>query len=331
MILADHDIHLLSPGVHAPEFSPVGLAEEPSEAVLLQESFAGTLRRRRARQHVSPPFLRWQGRWHVPGRDKEPEFVGAAIEPPYVAVADPLGAEGRSVSGRSAFGRRGTRRQAGMQDFMRLRQACVEAGRWDRPLRLFVPFGEEVHAAAPLLGQVEEILAAAHFPAGRLEIAMRETAFEAFSVETAYTLAVMRDSGIGFWLSHFGSGTSSLTLLHDLTGSGLLKGVSIDAQMLAGPAWCHESEGAAEGLAAEAFNFLNGAVTAVMSLGLVAHLDNVNSPALLRQGREVGCREMSGTVFGTAALDELLSAPREGAERRKAGRRVAPPALAGGT
>ncbi|CAI9121758.1 EAL domain-containing protein [Brytella acorum] len=265
------------------------------DAELLRESFAGTLRRKRARQRANVPAVRWQARWAPAARlNGDPVLLGAAVE------------EIHLHTGPFPVSRGSTRRRRGSgassphtAEFELLEYVCREAARWDRPLRLMVSLAERSMPDEEFVVGLASVLENTSFPPSRLDLTLHEAALNEGNDPVTYSLAVLRDHGVGLWLTRFGHDVSSMTLLRDHAGSGLLSGVCLDAGLLTA-GFVAPAPGEAAGaervcLDPVACNFYANTISAVRALGLAVHLSEVGDEQIYAFVRETGCDEFSGT------------------------------------
>ncbi|AQS88218.1 hypothetical protein AA101099_1835 [Neoasaia chiangmaiensis NBRC 101099] len=285
------DMHHASSDMSVPDSSEwlrEAVAQDDPE--ILRDSFATTLRRRRARQRPKAPVLQWVPRWRLQAA-RPPvlvggEATGAAACPTLVSQAS-AGARRRRAS-----------RNPWERDAEILHQACREAAVWAEPWRLMVTPGHVSWPDAEFLERLNDVVATTGMALDRLDIAVQEETLARDDPHLVYSLAILRDRGVGIWLTRFGHEVSSLTLLRDCAGSGLLNGVRLDARLLTqAPAYV-PADGAVDATAAldrTTTGFFEGVLSAVQALGLSVQLTDVDDEAALRFAMRVGCAEVSGT------------------------------------
>lgn len=279
---------------------------QADDAELLRESFAGTLRRKRARQRANVPAVRWQARWAPAAKmNAGPVLVGAAVEEIHLHTG-PF-----PVSRGSARRRRGSGVPTPhAAEFELLEYVCREAARWDRSLRLMVSLGERSMPDEEFVVGLSSVLENTSFPPSRLDLTLHETALGEGSDPVTYSLAVLRDHGVGLWLTRFGHDVSSMTLLRDHAGSGLLSGVCLDAGLLmagfVAPSPGYGGDAERVSLDPVACNFYANTISAVRALGLGVHLSEVSDERIYAFAREAGCDELSGTYCDFPGAQDII-------------------------
>lgn len=292
--------------------------DEPAEeGVALRESFATTLRRRRARKHSTPAPLQWRKVWDVPSGSVGPTLRGALAE----AVGGALAvAAGVAPPGR----RRVPTRDPIEADLGRLREVCRIVANWHDPYRAMLRFSEAVTPNREFLDRFNEAVLGSGIGLGCLDLAFSEEAFAIEDGDVAYSLAALRDHGVNIWLSGFGGGTSSLTTLRYASDSGLLDGVLIDLGQIAQASFgTSESLGVSASAAPEdeIVNYAKGTAAAAMVLGLSIGVENVDSAALYGLACEMGAHLLTGSHLQATFPDSFEPGMSEARKARRYGTR----------
>ena len=184
-----------------------------------------------------------------------------------------------------------------------LREACgIAAACRPAALPLLSLRITEAQAACGLLSQlISEILCESGLEPERLELELSEDSLQTDEVDMLYTLAALRDLGVGVVLGGFGSGVSSLTLLRRRGIAGLLSGVKLDRALT-------RELGDQDGDA----GFLCGLGLSAHALGLLWLADGVETELQHRRLLQAGCDGAAGPWFAAAvAAADLPSALRQ--------------------
>ena len=172
-----------------------------------------------------------------------------------------------------------------------LREACgfaATCGRMAAPL-LSVRITEAQTASGLLAQLIAEVLCESGLPPERLELEFSEDSLKTDEVDMLYTLAALRDIGVGVVLGGFGSGVSSLTLLRRRGIAGLLSGVKLD-QALTREVGEQDSDA----------GFLRGLGLSAHALGLLWLADGVETELQHRRLLQAGCDGGVGSWFAPA-------------------------------
>ncbi len=146
----------------------------------------------------------------------------------------------------------------------------------------------EAQAASGLLAQlIAEILCESGLAPERLELEFSEDSLKTDELDMLYTLAALRDLGVGVVLGGFGSGVSSLTLLHRRGVAGLLSGVKLDRALT-------------RELGEQDAGFLRGLGLSAHALGLLWLAEGVETEQQHRRLLQAGCDGAAGSWLGPA-------------------------------
>ncbi len=182
-------------------------------------------------------------------------------------------------------------REVGLDRAM-LREACgFAAGCSGTAAPLLSVRVTEAQAASGLLAQlIGEILCESGLAPERLELELSEDSLKTDEADMLYTLAALRDIGVGVVLGGFGSGVSSLTLLRRRGVAGLLSGVKLD-QALTRELGEQDSDA----------GFLRGLGLSAHALGLLWLAEGVETELQHRRLLQAGCDGGAGSWFAPAA------------------------------
>lgn len=195
-----------------------------------------------------------------------------------------------------------------------MRQAFEEAKSWDPSLTLSVNIAPSQLKDPWLAQKIVKLLVETGFPASRLEVEITESAlFENLGVAQSI-IGSLKNQGVRIALDDFGTGYSSLSHLRALP----FDRIKIDRSFVT-----------SIGSSSESAAIVNAITRLSDSLGLPVTAEGVETPAIERHMRELGCHKAQGWVFGKPmdvgqvrallAEQNLLPALRGEAPRRAAG------------
>ena len=170
-----------------------------------------------------------------------------------------------------------------------LRQACriAQAGRGSAAPTLSLRITEAQVASGLLTRLIGEALGECDLPPDRMELEFCENSLLGDETEMLYTLAALRDLGVGLVLGGFGAGVSSLTLLRRRSIAGLLSGLKLDRLLLSeqGDAACDDE-------------FLCGLTATAHALGLLVIAEGIDCQRDFERLRDAGCDQGLGSWLG---------------------------------
>ncbi|GBR49423.1 EAL domain-containing protein [Neokomagataea thailandica] len=279
--------------------------------VLNTPSFASTLRSRRARQKGGAPIVRWQSRFGFDGADNV-RLLGASVD---------MNALGPSVPRHFVRKIRGPKAETTFQNMDRnvLSLACLQAAQWGAGLRLMVSL-TDMFAPDPAFNvRLGEVLEETGFDPSLLDLIFPEAGLQQYDAETCFTLAALRDRGVGIYLSGFGEGPSSLTLLKERALGGLLDGVQFDCAVLLSAGHVCKKFDETSVLEPVSVAFYRDSLRAMRSLGLRVRACGVELPEQLAFTRDVGVDEIAGGLLAApeTMLQSLMPKSRKGRYRVK--------------
>ena len=212
------------------------------------------------------------------------------------------GTRSRPGSGRNRLLPPGKELRDICRDGVLLRHACrVVAGGAGQPApTLSLRISEAQAASGMLAGLIGEVLRESMLPPERLELEFCEYSLQADEADMLYTLAGLRDLGVGLVMGGFGGGISSLTLLRRRSLAGLLSGLKLDELLV------HEQVNGRPGND-PGDGFLGGLIASAHALGLVVLAQGLESESQHRQLLTCGCDQGSGSWLGSS---QLIDAPR---------------------
>ena len=269
-----------------------GTRRRPALSASDAETFATTLRSRRARQKSALPPLRWLPRIQR-GKNGEETLIGAQVDMSQLWLSVPR----RTM-------RRGKRKSLVQQqrefDAELLKAACVQAATWPENTRLLVTLEDDQAPDTDFNARLAEILKETGFPFSRLDLAFQEAGLGQDDQEICYTLSALRDQGSRIFMAGLGTPPSSLAILRERGINGLLDGVQFDVSLLTASPLTWAPDGNVDILDPGAVAFYRAVLEAVASVNLQVRAIGVDTPELLEFARNVGCAEMSGAVLAPA-------------------------------
>nr|WP_294916233.1 EAL domain-containing protein [uncultured Neokomagataea sp.] len=274
-------------------------------------TFASTLRSRRARQKCASPTLRWQARF-VSDHSNDLRLLGASVD---------MNALGLSVPRQIARKVRGKKTEGTLQKADRdlLSAACQQGVQWGAEQRLMVSLTDVAAPDVAFNERLGEVLDQTGFEPAFLDLVFSEAGLQQYNAEACFTLAALRDRGVGIYVSGFGEGPSSLTLLKERALGGLLDGVQFDCSVLlsAGNVCKKLDEQAI--LEPVSVAFYRASLLAMRSLGLRIRACGVELQEQLAFARDVGADEVSGGLLAApeTVMQSLMPKSRKGRYRVK--------------
>lgn len=175
-----------------------------------------------------------------------------------------------------------------------LEQACSEATRWPKHVRVAVNVSGEQLLEPDFASSVVSALARSGLEPGRLEIEVTESIFLRDAHHARSTLEQIIALGCSVALDDFGTGYSSLGYLRELQFST----IKVDRSFVRGAA-----QGSRESLA-----IIRAVVAMAESLEMSTTAEGVETEAELELIRKLGCSKIQGYYFGRPMMaDEALS------------------------
>jgi diguanylate cyclase (GGDEF)-like protein/PAS domain S-box-containing protein len=165
-----------------------------------------------------------------------------------------------------------------------MRKACIEAARWDDPIRVAVNVSpEQLHN--PAFAQfVADALTESGLPPNRLELEVTESVFMREGTAAVQTLERILDMGVRLSLDDFGTGYSSLGYLSRTRFSS----IKVDRSFV---------QDAARGIK-EAIAIIRAVVALADSLGMATTAEGVENEDEHRMVQALGCTKVQGYYFG---------------------------------
>jgi diguanylate cyclase (GGDEF)-like protein/PAS domain S-box-containing protein len=165
-----------------------------------------------------------------------------------------------------------------------LRAACIEAAKWDDPIRVAVNVSPEQLHNAGFASFVRSALKESGLPASRLELEVTESVFMREGTAAVQTLEAILDMGVRLSLDDFGTGYSSLGYLSRTRFSS----IKIDRSFV---------QGASKGQK-EAIAIIRAVVALADSLGMATTAEGVETEDEHRLIQTLGCTKVQGYYFG---------------------------------
>lgn len=167
-----------------------------------------------------------------------------------------------------------------------LTQGCAVAGMLPAHFRIALPVGHTEIIPDDFIPQLTAAVAEAGISIERLDLEFSESCLTADTDALYYSLAALRDLGVGLVLSGLGSGPTSMTLLRDRVLAGLLTGLKLDRH-LPDPSHCETGHVLARAIVQLGRDF-----------GLNTRAEGIDNPQMLAFLRDIGCQEGRGTALG---------------------------------
>ncbi|NHN88886.1 EAL domain-containing protein [Acetobacter conturbans] len=180
-----------------------------------------------------------------------------------------------------------------------LAEGCRLATELPPRFRISLPVESPDSVPEDLLAQLASVLCAHNLAAPRLELEFTETSLTTDSDALFYSLAILRDIGVGLVLAGFGTGVTSLSLLRDRSFAGLITDVKLDRHL-----FMHENP-----LQLEAGRSIARSVVQLgTEFGLRTRAEGVDTAEILSFLQTIGCQEGRGTALGKPqSLPDFLS------------------------
>ncbi|MDK2767118.1 MAG: EAL domain-containing protein [Sphingomonas sp.] len=165
-----------------------------------------------------------------------------------------------------------------------LRAACLEAAKWDDPIRVAVNVSPEQLHNAGFASFVSRALKDSGLHPSRLELEVTESVFMREGTAAVQTLEAILDMGVRLSLDDFGTGYSSLGYLSRTRFSS----IKIDRSFV---------QGASKGQK-EAIAIIRAVVALAESLGMATTAEGVETEDEHRLIQALGCTKVQGYYFG---------------------------------
>jgi diguanylate cyclase (GGDEF)-like protein/PAS domain S-box-containing protein len=165
-----------------------------------------------------------------------------------------------------------------------LRAACMEAAKWDDPIRVAVNVSPEQLHNAGFASFVSRALKDSGLHPSRLELEVTESVFMREGTAAVQTLEAILDMGVRLSLDDFGTGYSSLGYLSRTRFSS----IKIDRSFV---------QGASKGQK-EAIAIIRAVVALAESLGMATTAEGVETEDEHRLIQTLGCTKVQGYYFG---------------------------------
>ena len=165
-----------------------------------------------------------------------------------------------------------------------LRAACLEAAKWDDPIRVAVNVSPEQLHNAGFASFVSRALKDSGLHPSRLELEVTESVFMREGTAAVQTLEAILDMGVRLSLDDFGTGYSSLGYLSRTRFSS----IKIDRSFV---------QGASKGQK-EAIAIIRAVVALAESLGMATTAEGVETEDEHRLIQTLGCTKVQGYYFG---------------------------------
>jgi diguanylate cyclase (GGDEF)-like protein len=183
-----------------------------------------------------------------------------------------------------------------------IREACAEAARWDRHMRVAVNISAAQLTGAGLAKTVLGALASTRLEPSRLELEVTESVFLGDDAATLASLERLRALGVRLVLDDFGKGYSSFGYL----SRAHFAKIKIDQSFV---------RGAAEG-AKDCVAIVHAILALARGLGVETTAEGVETRVQAEVMSQLGCTQLQGFHFGRPVRAEELP-PASAAPRRQ--------------
>lgn len=184
-------------------------------------------------------------------------------------------------------------------DITVLREICRRMAPVGGHYRASLTLTDPLSPDEPFVLAMQAVFAETGFSPQALRLVLDERRFTLAGRDEALCLAVLVDWGVELWVGRFGQGVSSLTLLRERAGTGLIAGVSLEAGLVSAPSglWRlahHKERQSEERLDPIAARFFSTTCEALQALGIRTHFARISSSAHYGFALAAGFDEMSG-------------------------------------
>ncbi len=183
-----------------------------------------------------------------------------------------------------------------------IREACAEAARWDRQMRVAVNISAAQLTGAGLAKTVLGALAASRLEPSRLELEVTESVFLGDDAATLASLERLRGLGVRLVLDDFGKGYSSFGYL----SRAKFAKIKIDQSFV---------RGAAEG-ARDCVAIVHAILALARGLGVETTAEGVETEMQADVMRQLGCTQLQGFHFGRPVRADQLEDASSDLHRR---------------
>ena len=163
-----------------------------------------------------------------------------------------------------------------------MRQACLEAMTWPRPVKVAVNLSPRQFSHNRLLSDVMGALRDAGLPAQRLKLEITEQVLLGNTESTVRTLHHLRQLGVRIAMDDFGTGYSSLSYLRRFPFDKIKIDQSFVRDLCAG---------------SEAVAIVRAVIDLAAGLNMTTTAEGVETPEQLAQLRALGCNEVQGYLL----------------------------------
>lgn len=170
-----------------------------------------------------------------------------------------------------------------------LLEGCRMAAEFPPHCRLALPVETPEAFPVDLLDHLVTALSNQQLPASKLDLEFTEASLAVDSDVLIYSLAALRDAGVGLVLSGFGTGLTSLSLLRDRTLSGLLTDVKLDRHL-----FCHDDPTHLQA----GQSIARAVVQLGIDFGLNTRAEGVDTAEILHFLQTIQCQEGRGNMLG---------------------------------
>ncbi len=174
-----------------------------------------------------------------------------------------------------------------------LRQACLEAASWPRPVKVSVNVAASQFKQSAVLTAVHEALAESGLAPDRLELEVTEALLFKSGASVIEVLHALRGTGVGIVLDNFGAGPSSLNHLRGFPFARIKIDRSFTRELSNTPG---------------TLAIIHAIVGLGRSLAMTTTAEGVETEAELTHLREQGCLEVQGFLFSHAVSGDAARA-----------------------
>ncbi|WP_162993517.1 EAL domain-containing protein [Asaia bogorensis] len=180
-------------------------------------------------------------------------------------------------------------------DIATLREICHRMSPVGGHYRVSLALSDHTLPDKSFVLALKEVFAETRFSPQALRLVLDERRFSLVGREEARCLSALVEWGVELWVGRFGQGVSSLSLLRERAGSGLIAGVSLEAGLVSAPSglWRMAPQ-KQERLDPVAAKFFSATCGALQAIGIRTHFARIASSAQYGFALGAAFDEMSG-------------------------------------
>jgi EAL domain-containing protein (putative c-di-GMP-specific phosphodiesterase class I) len=183
-----------------------------------------------------------------------------------------------------------------------LRQACLDAMRWPKPIKVGVNVSPAQFARGDFLAAATATLAETELPPARLDLEITESLFIGEKAAVGDAILALQALGVSFSIDDFGTGYSSLSYIRKFP----VQKIKIDKSFTSGLPFDQDS-----------LAIVRAFVALAESLGVRVNAEGVETVEQSNALRLLGCVEGQGYLFGKPMTSDELTRMLSGENTEK--------------